>query len=155
MDLANEKETGALAARLAAVTRPGDFIALAGELGAGKTAFARAFIRALASNGAEAPEEVPSPTFTIIQTYDLGALSVHHVDLYRLEAPEEALELGLDEARGNGLILMEWPERMGRYLPGDRLEVAIEFGAEETQRRITLGGGGDWPERLREAGFDD
>lgn len=149
MDLANEDETCALAARLAAIAGIGDFIALAGDLGAGKTVFARAFIRALAGTA----EEVPSPTFTIIQSYELGALSVHHVDLYRLETPEEALELGLIEARGNGVIIMEWPERLGRYLPSDRLEVAMEFGDLETQRRITFSGGADWPERLKKGGL--
>ena len=154
MDMANEKETGALAARLAVISRPGDFIALIGDLGAGKTVFARAFIGALNRKGPK--EEVPSPTFTIIQTYDRGALTVHHVDLYRLEAPEEALELGLDEALGEGVILMEWPERLGPYLPGERLEVVMEFGTKERQRRVALSGlGGDWPERLKKAGFDD
>ncbi len=154
MDLANEKETEALAARLAGLARPGDFIALIGDLGAGKTVFARAFIRALNREGPE--EEVPSPTFTIIQSYDRGSVTVHHVDLYRLEEPEEALELGLDEARSDGVIVMEWPERLGRYLPGDRLDVVMEFGDGETQRRVAIsGGGGDWPERLKKAGFDD
>lgn len=151
MYMANEKETEALAAKLAELVKPGDFIALAGDLGAGKTVFARAFIRALGRKD----EEVPSPTFTIIQTYELGDIRVHHVDLYRLKTPEEALELGLEEARSDGVILMEWPERLGQYLPGERLEVAMEFGAKETQRRVTLSGGADWPQRLRKAGFDD
>ncbi|HEC90076.1 MAG TPA: tRNA (adenosine(37)-N6)-threonylcarbamoyltransferase complex ATPase subunit type 1 TsaE [Alphaproteobacteria bacterium] len=149
MDLANETETGALAARLAKLVKPGDFIALAGDLGAGKTVFARAFIGALAGTA----KEVPSPTFTLIQTYDLGVITVHHVDLYRLKTPEEALELGLDEALSNGVIVMEWPERLGRYLPGERLEVAMEFGTKERQRRVAFSGGGDWPERLRKAGI--
>ncbi len=151
MDLTNETETEALAARLAAISRPGDFIALAGDLGAGKTVFARAFIGALNREGPE--EEVPSPTFTLIQSYDRGILTVHHVDLYRLKTPEEALELGLDEALDDGVILMEWPERLGSYLPGERLDVTIKFGTKETQRRITLSGGADWPERLRKAGI--
>src|SRR5689334_8960174 len=93
IDLPDESATAMLAARTAGVARPADIIALKGELGAGKTAFARAFIRA--RGGAD---EVPSPTFTLVQVYDLDPTAIWHFDLYRLRAPEEAWELGIEDA---------------------------------------------------------
>src|SRR6266700_1981101 len=113
IDLPDEAATAALAARIASLARPGDVIALKGELGAGKTSFARAFIRA--RNGREA---VPSPTFTLVQTYELPGGAVWHFDLYRLHSPEEAWELGIEEAFHAGIALIEWPERLGSLLPG-------------------------------------
>jgi tRNA threonylcarbamoyladenosine biosynthesis protein TsaE len=96
LDLPDEAATAALAARLAALLRPGDIVLLAGDLGAGKSFLARALIRAAAGE----PElEVPSPTFTLVQSYDLPAGELWHFDLYRLAAPDEVLELGWDEAR--------------------------------------------------------
>lgn len=143
IDLADEKATEALAARLAAVARRGDVIALKGELGAGKTCFARAFIRA--RGGAEA---VPSPTFTLVQTYDLPDGRVWHFDLYRLRATEEAWELGIEEAFEEGISLIEWPERLGTLLPLRCLLVALDFAATLSARRATLSGNGEWAPRL-------
>jgi tRNA threonylcarbamoyladenosine biosynthesis protein TsaE len=114
----------AFAAGLAGLARAGDVFALTGELGAGKTAFARSFISALARReGVAPPTDVPSPTFTLMQEYDVGALRVFHFDLYRLKRPEEAMELGVEDACADGIALIEWPERLGPYLPRDRIDV--------------------------------
>ncbi len=152
LTLANEAATRALAARLAGLARRGDVIALSGDLGVGKTTFARAFINALPRPGAAepSPEEVPSPTFTLVQTYDRAPAPVWHFDLYRLGAPEEAYELGLEEALAEAISLVEWPERLGPLLPAARLEVALAFGKTPDERLARLEGGGDWPERLIE-----
>lgn len=123
--LPDEAATAALGARLALACRPGDVIALEGDLGAGKTTLARGLIRALAGPATE----VPSPTFTLVQTYQAPALEVWHFDLYRLESPLEARELGLDAAI-DGLALLEWPQRLGQYLPATRLEVRLSFEGE-------------------------
>jgi len=143
IDLPDENATAMLAARLAAVARPGDVIALRGELGAGKTSFARAFISA--RGGGEA---VPSPTFTLVQTYELPDGTVWHFDLYRLRTAEEAWELGIEDAFCDGIALIEWPERLGPLLPARRLLVALDLAATPDRRRATLIGGGDWAVRL-------
>jgi tRNA threonylcarbamoyl adenosine modification protein YjeE len=143
IDLADEKATETLAARLAAVARPGDIIALQGELGAGKTSFARAFIRA---HGGD--EAVPSPTFTLVQTYDLPGGRVWHFDLYRLRVAEEAWELGIEEAFDDGISLIEWPERLGTLMPRRRLLVALDFAATSSARRATLSGDNEWATRI-------
>lgn len=149
IDLPDEAATEALAEALAAVVRPGDVLALAGDLGAGKTVFARAFIRARGTG----QEEVPSPTFTLVQTYEVDGGTIHHFDLFRLTAPEEAYELAIEEAFADGISLIEWPDRLGTLLPPARLEVALEAGAEATARRATLSGAAGWSDRLKEAGL--
>ena len=141
-DLAATRVLGAALARL---VRPGDAIALSGPLGAGKTELARAVLRALGHAG-----EVPSPTFTLVQVYDLADLSVWHVDLYRLERPAEAVELGLEDAFADAVTLIEWPERLGAALPEERLDVALDFGVAETERAARLVGHGAWADRMRE-----
>jgi len=115
--------TLALGARLAALARPGDVIALSGELGAGKTSIARGLLAAL---GLE--EEAPSPSFAIVQPYapPETRFPVLHVDLYRIEHPEEAEELGLDEAREESLLIVEWPERLGAEAWPDALWLTLE-----------------------------
>ena len=142
--LAGPDATARLAAALAPLLRAGDVVALEGELGAGKTAFARALIRELTGRD----EDVPSPTFTLVQTYETADFDIWHFDLYRLEKPEDAFELGIEDAMAEGLTLIEWPDRLGPYLPRGRLTVAIAYGAGETERVVTLAGGGDWPARL-------
>jgi tRNA threonylcarbamoyladenosine biosynthesis protein TsaE len=149
LDLPDEAATETLAAALAAAARPGDVLALEGDLGAGKTVFARAFIRAC-GNGLE---EVPSPTFTLVQTYELPGATIYHFDLFRLTDPEEAYELAIEEAFADGISLIEWPDRLGPLLPPGRLEIALDAGSEPTARRVTLTGAADWGQRLKEAGL--
>jgi tRNA threonylcarbamoyladenosine biosynthesis protein TsaE len=145
LDLPDEAATAELAGRLAALVRRGDAILLQGDLGSGKTAFARAFVNALPGEA----EEVPSPTFTLVQTYPRGGLEVWHFDLYRLERPEEAAELGLEEALAEGVTLIEWPERLGGALPRGALTLAFSYGETPEARRVEISGGAEWPERLR------
>lgn len=145
LEIGDEKALAALAARLAPLLKTGDVVTLEGDLGAGKTAFARALINSLSPT----PEEVPSPTFTLVQTYDLPALSIWHFDLYRLEEKAiDILELGWDDARHEGVCLVEWPERLGRLLPQDRLEVRIDFHKDNKGARVvTLMPHGSWVTR--------
>lgn len=144
IELPDEAATAALAARVAARARPGDVIALKGELGAGKTSFARAFI---AARGGD--EAVPSPTFTLVQLYEFGDATVWHFDCYRLRLPEEAWELGIEDAFRDGISLIEWPERLGALVPSERLEITLSQGAAPTARRAAIDAGGDWAARLR------
>lgn len=140
--LENLAATEALAARLAHLARPGDALLLEGPLGAGKSALARAFLRAAVGDPAL---EVPSPTFTLVQSYDLPAgYAAHHFDLYRLTGPDGLLELGWDEAR-EGIVLVEWPERLGRLAPAEALRVQLAPGADEQSRAARLTG---WEDRL-------
>ena len=134
--------TGRLAARIAPRVRPGDALLLDGPLGAGKSAFARALLRALAGDPGL---EVPSPSFTLVQSYDLpGGLEAHHFDLYRLAGPADLTELGWEEAR-RGLVIVEWPERLGPLAPDDALRLSLAPGDAEDARIATLDG---WPGRL-------
>lgn len=145
-DLADEAATEALGARIAGAAGAGDVIALEGDLGAGKSVFARAFIRAYCRTD----EDVPSPTFTLVQTYQGGGAPVFHFDLYRLKAADETLELGIEEAFADGISLIEWPDRLGPWLPRGRLEVRLTPGPRETARRARLTGYGYWRARLIE-----
>ena len=131
LDLATEDDTARLATSLAQLLRPGDVVALSGDLGAGKSTLARALLRALGW-----ADDVPSPTFTLVQPYGPPELpfDVWHVDLYRLEGPDEVLELGLLET--DAALLIEWPERMGAYLPADALRLRLE-GQGDQPRRLT------------------
>jgi tRNA threonylcarbamoyladenosine biosynthesis protein TsaE len=128
IDLPDIAATEALAHRIAAAAKRGDVIALSGLLGAGKTTFARAFITEIARLSGESAGEVPSPTFTLVQTYAFAHAAVWHFDLYRLAAPGEAWELGLEDALADGISLIEWPERLGPLLPRKRLDVLLTQG---------------------------
>src|SRR5689334_25266717 len=132
LDLPDETATAALATRVSAAAAAGDVIALKGDLGTGKTSFARAFIRARGNPD----EEVPSPTFTLVQIYELDPIAIWHFDLYRLQSAEEAWELGIEDAFGTATSLIEWPERLGPLLPARRLEVTLVFGDRPDARRV-------------------
>jgi tRNA threonylcarbamoyl adenosine modification protein YjeE len=131
--------TKALGARIAGALRPGDAVALSGDLGAGKTTLARAILASLGVT-----EAVPSPTFTLVQSYDTPRLSVSHFDLYRLKSAREMDELGLDEALESGAALIEWPERAGSRLPRESLSVTLR--AAPDGRRADLTGPRRWQE---------
>jgi tRNA threonylcarbamoyl adenosine modification protein YjeE len=118
--LSGAAATEALGARIGAGLKPGDAVALEGDLGAGKTTLARAILAALGVAGA-----VPSPTFTLVQCYETDKFPVRHYDLYRIENPAELDELGLEEALEEGAALIEWPERAGGRIPGDALHVKL------------------------------
>ena len=150
VDLPTEAATETLARDLAQALRAGDLVTLSGDLGAGKTMFARALIRQLADD----PElEVSSPTFTLIQLYDTPSFPVVHADLYRIAHASELEELGWDETPEGALVLVEWPERAGDALPSDRLDIRfVHAGKIETARRATLTGTGEWSRRLRRIG---
>lgn len=121
--------TAQLGARIAAGLRPGDAVLLQGPLGAGKSALARAILRALLADPALT---VPSPTFTLVQTYDAPAFSVAHFDLWRLDGPGALTELGWDEAR-EGVVIVEWPDRLGPQRPDDALVVTMAYGPDDTR----------------------
>ena len=140
-DLAATKE---LAARCAARARIGDVVGLAGALGAGKTTFARFFIFARAGRELE----VPSPTFSLVQPYALEGATVWHFDLYRIERPDEALELGIEDAFAEGISLIEWPERLGLLLPEDRLDIAFRGASTGESRSVRMHGRRSWASRI-------
>ena len=146
--LSDETATQALGARIAAGLKPGDAILLAGDLGAGKTALARAVLCAL---GVE--ESVPSPTFTLVQHYETQRLTVDHFDLYRIEDESEVDELGLDEAISSGAVLIEWPERAGSRIPDSALRIDLEI-AGETRRRARASGPVRWAKVFTEGSND-
>lgn len=143
--LPDEAATVALGQALATRLEPGEALCLSGPLGAGKSTLARALIRALTSPG----EEVPSPTFTLVQFYDTPAFPLAHFDLYRLSDPDEAYEIGLDEALEAGVALIEWPQRLEGRLPPDRLDIEIAFApGEAAEGRIArLTPHGAWKDR--------
>lgn len=129
LDLPSDSQTAELAQRLGQHLRPGDCVLLSGEIGAGKTHFARSLIRSLQ----DVPEDIPSPTFTLVQTYDTRAGDLWHADLYRLSALEEVEELGLVEAFEKAICLVEWPDRLGPLAPDDALvlDLAADPGDDD------------------------
>ena len=135
--LANEQATVRFARDIGAALEPGDLVTLSGALGAGKTTFARALIRQLA---ADETVEVPSPTFTLMQTYELARFTLVHADLYRLTGAAELAELGFDDLPEGTVILLEWPDRAAGLLPADRLDITFtlspQLGAEERNARV-------------------
>ena len=130
-------ETEALARRVAVVLGQGDVLLLQGEIGAGKSHFARSAIdERLSLVGAA--EDIPSPTFTLVQVYHAGTLEIWHCDLYRLSDPDEAAELGLQEAFDSALCFVEWPERLGPDAPQGATWLRFSFGDEEQTRRLIV-----------------
>lgn len=142
VDLPDLPAVGAFGRRIAARLRVGDVIALAGSLGAGKTTLARAIVSALGHEG-----EVPSPTFTIVETYDALDPPLVHADFYRLERPDEAEEIGLDDYREGAALIAEWPENAGGFThePGC-LSILLEI--EGSGRKAIVEPGADWLGRL-------
>ena len=131
MILADEAATARLGQAIAQALRPGEAVCLSGPLGAGKSTLARALVRALTTPD----EDVPSPTFTLVQFYEGARLKVAHFDLYRLTSPDEAYEIGLDEALDEGAAVIEWPQRLEGALPRDRLDVEIALSEDDAEGR--------------------
>jgi N-acetylmuramate 1-kinase len=146
-ELNNEQETCLLARDLALCVKSGDILALNGDLGSGKSAFARHFIRAVSGAG---DIEVPSPTFTLMQIYDTPRFPIVHADLYRIKSPDELEQLGWDEAGDGAVVLVEWADRLGSALDTNALHITFAMrplkGAE--CRRVTLKCEGDFAERI-------
>lgn len=145
MQLANEAETVALGRAIAGVLRPGDVVALSGDLGAGKTTLSRSILRGLGFEG-----DVASPTFPIVQPYEQLRVPVWHVDLYRIEDSSALEQLGLDEAREEVALIVEWPERMGAALWADSLQLRLRIeavGARSLTAKVPPAWESRWPPR--------
>lgn len=140
LDLPALGATRSLAARVAELLRAGDAVLLAGPLGAGKTEFARAVLRYLTG---DPTLDVPSPSYTLVQSYQTNVGELHHFDLWRLEGPGGLAELGWDEAR-QGVVLVEWPDRLGPLRPDDALTVELQLAGEQSRRAVLSG----WPDRI-------
>jgi tRNA threonylcarbamoyl adenosine modification protein YjeE len=155
LTLPDSAATERLARAIAPHLGPGDFLGLTGGLGAGKSTFARALITArLAAQGRT--EDIPSPSYTLVQTYDLDGVDLWHADLYRLKSASEIAELGLEDAFASAIVLVEWAERLGGALPARRLMLALELqpGPEDARRAHLEARGPGWtwlPEALAEA----
>lgn len=141
--LADEDATARLATQIAPRLKASDTLLLVGDIGAGKSAFARALIRARLGR----MEDVPSPTFTLVQTYQDTEGDIWHCDLYRLTHHDEAMELGLDEAFETAICLIEWPDRLGQATPETAL--TLTFTAQDHDHHVALSGPNPWPDRLR------
>lgn len=132
--LASPDATCALARALAPRLARGDVLLLSGGVGAGKTHFARCLIQALLPE----PEDVPSPTYTLVQTYPGRAADIWHADLYRLHDAHDLIELGLTDAFSDAICLVEWPERLGDLIPPDALFLTFELGAGDDERHLRI-----------------
>lgn len=140
------EDTAKSAARLGAVLMPGDVILLTGDVGAGKTHFARALIQSLLFE----PEDVPSPTFTLVQTYDTPKGEIWHADLYRLTSTAEIEELGLSDAFDNAICLIEWPDRLGDLRPDGALELTLTQAGQQDARHLACAWGDEgWNQRVK------
>lgn len=137
LHLPDEDATANLARRMAPLLGAGDVLALSGPIGAGKSFFARALIRARL-NAVGLDEDIPSPTFTLVQAYEAGDLEIWHSDLYRLTHADEVLELGLEDAFASALCLVEWPDRMGDSLPETALHIEFAPGDRDDARTLRL-----------------
>lgn len=142
----SEKETEVVASRLVSKIRHRDIVGLTGDLGVGKTAFARAFINAFPGD----PEEVLSPTFPIVQIYERTGVEIYHFDLFRLEYTENTDELGIEDAFNDAISLIEWPDRLGPLLPKSSLIVEINLLGGATERLIKFLGSSMWSHRLED-----
>ena len=147
IEIKNEAETQSLAKQIGDILEVKDFVALRGDLGAGKTSFSRSLIRSLGQDD----QDVPSPTFTLVQFYELPKFTLWHFDLYRIKHPEEIYELGWEDACHEGVVLTEWPENLGNLIPEDRIEIEIFFTGKDEERIVTIKGLGAMEERLNGA----
>lgn len=146
LHLSSAEATADLARNVAPLLQPGDVLLLEGGIGAGKTHFARSLIQSLLLE----PEDVPSPTFTLVQVYDGESCEIWHSDLYRLSDPDEAVELGLEEAFETAICLVEWPDRLADLTPQSALNLTFAV-AEEGSRDLTLSWqDARWAERLKD-----
>lgn len=132
VSLPDAAATEALGAKLAEWLIPGDAVLLFGDLGAGKTTLARGLVGAWTGEGGE----TPSPTYTLVQTYAGPRGELWHFDLYRLESPDDAAEIGLEEALATGVAVIEWPERLGAFAPSDRVELRLVMDGEGRRAEI-------------------
>ena len=152
--LGSASQTAALASALSPTLRPGDSILLAGGLGSGKTHFARALIQTRLAEAGRF-EDVPSPTFTLVQVYSDHETELWHVDLYRLSGPDEVAELGLEEAFVRAVCLVEWPERLGNLIPDDALTLRFEMTSTPGERLVRATSScGKWTSRFRRISQD-
>ncbi len=133
LHLATDHDTAELGRALAPLLRAGDTVLLSGPIGAGKTHLARSLIQTRLGRA----EDVPSPSFTLVQTYDAGAVEIWHADLYRLSHPDEVWELGLDHAFATAICLVEWPDRLGSHLPADAIHITLAHDGEGRIATIT------------------
>lgn len=143
VELVDDAATARVGAALGAALAPGDAVLLAGSLGVGKTALIRAAIAARLSAAGRPPEDIPSPTFTLVQVYEADT-PIWHADLYRLAGEEEVLELGLEEAFAAAIVFVEWPERLGALAPARRLELSLIAPGTGGRRLDWRAKGGGW-----------
>ncbi|HBM90472.1 MAG TPA: tRNA (adenosine(37)-N6)-threonylcarbamoyltransferase complex ATPase subunit type 1 TsaE [Rhodospirillaceae bacterium] len=143
LDLVDIAATRVCAQKIAKLLKKGDVLLLSGDLGAGKTVFARALIEALGVTG-----EIPSPTFTLVQSYELPTMTLFHFDLYRLKTPQEIEETGFDEALADGATLVEWPEKAEIYMPLEALRLRFDIAGEA--RKLYFDVSASWKKRLED-----
>lgn len=144
--LNSETATASLGESMGTILQPGDVLLLEGEVGAGKTFFARKLIQSILTT----PEDVPSPTFTLVQTYDTLKGEVIHADLYRLSSPDEIVELGLVDAFETSIALIEWPDRLGEETPSNSLTLKFDVGQNADHRTVSiLGDPSAWADRIK------
>lgn len=151
LHFASPEATARFAAALAPSLAPGDVVLLDGPIGSGKTHFARALIQARLAHDDAPVEDVPSPTFTLVQTYDTGTVELWHADLYRLTHPDEVEELGLAQAFDESICLVEWPDRLGVLAPDDALTLTFQQGDDPEAREVTLRAGPRWADKISAA----
>lgn len=152
LSLPSPEATATIARRLGTLLSAGDVVLLEGPIGAGKTHFARALIQSRLA----AAEDVPSPTFTLVQVYEAAdGTEIWHMDLYRLTGPAEIFELGLDQALEEAICLIEWPDRLGQEVPADALRIGFAPGRDAEARELTIGGPDRWAAHLLALGEAD
>lgn len=147
LDLPDADATSSLGAAMAAVLAPGDTVLLTGDVGAGKTHLARSIIQARLRAAGLQVEDVPSPTFTLVQVYEDGTGEIWHTDLYRVSNPDELIELGLDEAFETAIVLVEWPDRLQGYPVDNSIDVFLEASGDG--RRASIKADSSFLSRLR------